>query len=39
MSIAFVPTRLNGFSYCYLIIQFNINHLCVQSKVVTSIAI
>ena len=40
-SFAIVSTQLNGFSYCYitLIIQFNIDHLFADSKVVTSIAI
>ena len=37
--IVIVSTQLNGFNYCYLalIIVFNINHLFVDSEVVTSI--
>ena len=38
--IAIVSTQLNGLNYCYLIliILFNINHLFVDSEVVTSFA-
>ena len=41
ISIAIVPTQLNGFNYCYLtlIFLFNINYLLAESEVVTSIAI
>ena len=40
-NIAIVSTQLNGFNYCYLalIIQFNVNHLFTDKKVITSIAI
>ena len=40
-SIDIVSTQINDYNYCYLtlIIQFNINHLFVNSEVVTSIAI
>ena len=38
--IAIVSRQLNGFNFDYqTIILFNINHLFVDSKVVTSIAI
>ena len=41
LAINFVSTQLNGFYYYYLIliILFYINHLFVDNKVVTSIAI
>ena len=41
MNIAFAFTQLKGFNnyYLTLIIQFNINHLFLQSEVVPSIAI
>ena len=39
--IDIISTQLNGINYCYLtlIILFSVNHLFIDSKVVTSIAI
>ena len=38
-NFATVSTQLNGFNYCYLTFQFNINHLFADSEMVTSVDI